>query len=105
MAPNVQGDKYKVTEPNLYVFNLIYPNGRVGSAEAKKIIGEHGLKFVPIIDEAANIKGMSVAVVLDYVTGKSQLYDTLRKGIVFRSLNVKQSFKAVSPEYLIKHNE
>lgn len=105
VASNVQGNKYKVTEPDLYVFNLIYPSGRVGSVEAKKIVGEYGLKFVPIIDESVNLKGMSVADVLRYATGKSQLYDTLREGIVFRSLDGKQSFKAVSPEFLIKHGE
>lgn len=105
IASNVQGNKYKVTEPDLYVFNLIYPSGRVGSVEAKKIVGEYGLQFVPIIDEVANIKGMTVPEVLDYATGKSQLYDTLREGIVFRSLDGKQSFKSVSPEFLIKHNE
>ena len=55
--------------------------------------------------EVPNAKGMSVEEVLDYATGKSQLYDTLREGIVFRSLDGKQSFKAVSPEFLIKHNE
>lgn len=105
VASNVQGNKYKVTEPDLYVFNLIYPSGRVGSVEAKKIVGEYGLKFVPIIDESVNLKGMSVADVLRYATGKSQLYDTLREGIVFRSLDGKQSFKAVSPDFLIKHGE
>lgn len=52
-----------------------------------------------------NLKGMSVAEVLEYATGKSQLHDTLREGIVFRSLDGKQSFKAVSPEFLMKHNE
>lgn len=105
VAANVQGNKYKVIEPDLYVFNLIYPSGRVGSVEAKKIVGEYGLKFVPIIDESVNLKGMSVADVLKYATGKSQLYDTLREGIVFRSLDGKQSFKAVSPDFLIKHGE
>lgn len=105
VAANVQGNKYKVTEPDLYVFNLIYPSGRVGSVEAKKTVGEYGLKFVPIIDESVNLKGMSVADVLKYATGKSQLYDTLREGIVFRSLDGKQSFKAVSPDFLIKHGE
>lgn len=38
VAPNVQGNKYKVTEPDLYVFNLIYPSGRIGSVEAKKLL-------------------------------------------------------------------
>ena len=105
VAPDVQGNKYKVTEPDLYVFNLIYPSGRVASIEAKKILNEYGLKFVPIIDESVSLKGKTVSEVLDYATGKSQLYDTLREGIVFRSSDGKQSFKAVSPEFLIKHNE
>lgn len=104
VAPNVQGNKYKVKSPDLYVFNLIYPDGRVPSIEAKHIIEEQGLKFVPIIEEKANIKGMSVQDVLDYATGKSLLSDGLREGIVFRSLDGKQSFKAVSPDFLIKYN-
>lgn len=105
VAPNVQGNKYKVKEPDLYVFNLIYPGGRLGSLEAKKLVAEHGLKFVPVIEESVSLKGMSVADVLEYATGKSQLYDTLREGIVFRSLDGNHSFKVVSPEFLIKHNE
>lgn len=105
VASNVQGNKYHVTEPDLYVFNLIYPSGRVGSVEAKKIVNDLGLKFVPILSEDAQIKGMTVSEVLEYATGKSQLYDTLREGIVFRSEDGKQSFKAVSPEFLLKNNE
>lgn len=105
VASNVQGNKYHVTEPDLYVFNVICPTGRLGSLEAKELVEKHGLKFVPIISESANIKGMSVSEVLDYATGKSKLYDTLREGIVFRSLDGKQSFKAVSPDFLIKNNE
>ncbi len=105
IASNVQGNKYHVAEPDLYVFNLIYPSGRVGSVEAKKIVNDLGLKFVPILSEDAQIKGMSVSEVLEYATGKSQLYNTLREGIVFRSEDGKQSFKAVSPEFLLKNNE
>ena len=73
--------------------------------EQKELVEKYGLKFVPIISESANIKGMTVSEVLDYATGKSALYDTLREGIVFRSFDGKQSFKAVSPEFLIKNNE
>lgn len=105
VATNVQGNKYGVSEADLYVFNLIYPNGRKSSVEAREIVGKHGLKFVPILDTAASIKGMSVAEVLQYATGKSRLADTLREGIVFRSQDGKQSFKAVSPDFLIKNNE
>lgn len=105
IAPAVQGNKYKVAEPDLYVFNLIYPDGRLGSLEAKKKVEEVGLKFVPVIDEAVKIKGMKMTEVLEYATGKSKWYDTLREGIVFRTLDGSQSFKAVSPEFLIKHGE
>ena len=43
--------------------------------------------------------------VLEYADGKSKLYDTLREGIVFRSENGTQSFKAVSPKFLMKYDE
>ena len=105
VAPKVQGNKYKVTEPDLYVFNLIYPTGRIGSLLAKESIESYGLKFVPIIDSTIVLKGMSVDDVLKYSTGKSQLYDTLREGIVFRSQKGTLSFKAVSPEFLLAHGE
>lgn len=104
VAPNVQGNKYKVNEPDLYVFNVITPNGRMGSIEAAELMETYGLQFVPIISKEIPIKGMSVDAILDYATGKSQLYDTLREGIVFRSTDGKNSFKAVSPDFLIKYN-
>lgn len=105
VAPNVQGNKYHVTEADLYVFNVIYPEGRLGSLEAKKLVEKHGLKFVPIVEEKVSIIGKTVEEVLNYATGKSALYDTLREGIVFRSEDGVRSFKAVSPDFLLKHGE
>lgn len=105
IAPNVQKNQYHVTEPDLYVFNVIYPTGRMNSLDAKDLMEKHGLKFVPIVDKTVSLKGMTVNEVLDYATGKSALYDTLREGIVFRSLDGNLSFKAVSPEFLIKNGE
>ena len=105
VAPNVQGNKYHVTEADFYVFNVIYPEKRLGSLEAKKLVEKYGLKFVPILEESVVLKGMSVTEVLDYATGKSMLYDTLREGIVFRTQDGTNSFKAVSPSFLIKHGE
>lgn len=104
IAPNVQGNKYKVAEPDLYVFNLIYPEGRIGSVEAKEICEKHGLKFVPII-AADYILPDTVNEVLEYAHGDSALGSTIREGIVFRSKDGKQSFKAVDPLFLLKYNE
>lgn len=104
VAPNVQGNKYKVKEPDLYVFNLITPSGRLGSLEAKRVCENGGLKFVPIVD-TNYILPDTVSEVLSYANGQSIVGDTLREGIVFRSLDGKNSFKAVDPLFLLKYDE
>lgn len=104
IGPKIQKNKYKVQECDLYVFNLLYPTGRVGSTLAKSICEQHGFKFVPILDEHVVLPD-TVDEVLAYATGKSQLADILREGIVFRTIDGKQSFKAVSPEYLLANDE
>ena len=104
VAPNVQGNKYKVKTPDLYVFNLIYPTGRLGSMVAKSIIENHGMKFVPIVSQGYVLPD-TVQEVLDYAHGQSALGDTLREGIVFRSKDGTHSFKAVDPLFLLKYNE
>ena len=104
IGPKIQGNKYHVSDFNLYVFNLIYSNGRVGSKEAKATVGQYGLMFVPIVDDGITLPH-TVDEVLQYAHGKSQLCDTLREGIVFRTLDGKKSFKAVDPLFLIQHDE
>ena len=104
VASNVQGNKYKVNEPDLYVFNLIYPDGRLGSLDAKRLCEAAGLKFVPII-ATHYVLPDTVNEVLDYAHGQSVVGDTLREGVVFRSQDGKQSFKAVDPLFLIKYDE
>lgn len=104
VAPGVQGNKYKVTEPDLYVFNLIYPDGRVDSISANTICESNGLKFVPIIDKSYILPD-TVDEVLKFAHGKSKIGDTLREGVVFRDLCGKQSFKAVDPLFLLKYDE
>jgi hypothetical protein len=104
VASNVQGNKYKVTQPDLYVFNVLTPEGRMDSESAAKWCAENGLKFVPIIDTNVILPD-TVQEVLDYAHGQSALGSTLREGIVFRSKDGKQSFKAVDPLFLIKYDE
>jgi hypothetical protein len=41
----------------------------------------------------------------DYATGESALYKTLREGLVFRNYENGASFKAVSPDFLVKNDE
>lgn len=104
IAPKVQGNKYKVSDADFYAFNLIYPTGRLGSIEAKEICSQNGIKFVPIV-ATDYILPDTVNEVLEYAHGKSQIGDTLREGLVFRSKDGKQSFKAVDPKFLLKYDE
>ena len=104
IAPKVQGNKYRVTEPDLYVFNLIYPSGRMDSLSAKDLCNRNGLNYVPIV-ATDYILPSTVNEVLDYAHGQSQLGDTLREGIVFRSKDGTHSFKAVDPLFLLKYDE
>lgn len=104
IGPKIQGNKYQVSDADLYVFNIISPHGRLGSLEGKRIAERYKLKFVPIIDEAVLLP-KTVDEVLTYAHGKSQLCDIFREGIVFRTLDGSQSFKAVDPLFLIQYGE
>jgi len=104
IAPKVQGNKYKVQEPDLYVFNVILPSGRLGSISGRDMVKAWGMKFVPILDV---IKPLPATVndMLAYAHGESALGNTIREGVVCRTTDGKQSFKAVDPLFLLKYNE
>ena len=105
VAPNVQGNKYKVKEPDLYVFNLIYPSGKVQCTTYEDTFREkYGLKLCPLVAQDYVLPD-TVNEMLDFATGKSALYDTLREGLVLRNYEKNISFKAVSPDFLIKNDE
>ena len=105
IGPKIQKNKYKRSEPDMYVFNLVYPtSGRLGSLDAREICVANSLKFVPIIDSAYVLPD-TVNEILEYAHGKSMIGDSPREGIVFRSKNGKTSFKAVDPLFLLNYDE
>lgn len=104
VSPKVQGNKYKVNEPDLYVFNLIVPNGKISCIFAENILKEYGLKWCPLLNDRFILPN-TINELLDYSTGNSQLYPILREGIVLRNYDKNISFKVVSPEFLIKNDE
>lgn len=104
IGPKIQGNPYKVGAFDLYCFNLIYPFGKVPGVEAEKEVGAYGLKWVPLVDAEYKLPD-TVDELLEYATGQSQLHDTLREGVVIRNYAKNISFKAVSPEYLLKHGK
>lgn len=104
IGPKIQGNKYRVDKPEFYVFNVITPDGRMNSVNARNFIGTRGQNFVPILDSNFILPD-TVGEMIAYSHGQSTLYDTLREGVVVRSKDGKKSFKAVDPEFLLKHGE
>jgi RNA ligase (TIGR02306 family) len=102
IGPKIQGNKYNVQEPFLYVFNLLNDWGRTPSLRAKGILECYGLDFVPIVAEKAKLPA-TVEEMLTLAHGESALAPILREGLVCRSVDGKNSFKAVDPEFLLKY--
>lgn len=101
IGPGIQKNPYKLTENDFYAFNLIIPNGRIPCTVAETIVKGYGIKWCPL---AGTISGpMTVDEILNYATAPSAINpDVLREGIVCRNYARRISFKAVSPEYLVR---
>lgn len=100
IGPGIQGNKYKAEVPRFYAFNLIDPTGRKNSVQAANLLGTKGIPFVPILDEHFKLP-KTVDEMVAYADGRSVIADTIREGVVVRSSDGKQSFKAVSNQYLL----
>jgi hypothetical protein len=101
----VQGNPLKLAEDDLYVFNFKDSAvGRWGSYEAQMLLEKYGMKWVPILGEVQMPDTMEE--LKELATGKSVVNpNVMREGLVYRSLDGSDSFKNVSREYLLKHNQ
>jgi len=99
----VQANPLKLAENDLYIFNVMDADqGRLSSYDGKAQVESWGMKFVPILGEVTIPETMEELKTL--ATGKSAVNpQVLREGLVYRSLDGKDSFKNVSREYLLKH--
>lgn len=97
----VQGNPLHIKGRDFAAFNLIFDGERLGSLDAKRILDEYGIPFVPIIDEAYIMPDDFEELKLQ-ADGKSVISPKYRReGFVYRSLDGKQSAKNVSRDYLI----
>ena len=103
IGPKIQGNPYKLDEVDLMVFNVVTPEGRLAPINTQSICILHGLKPVPLLTDNYTLPD-TVNEMLDYATGESVVTKgVMREGLVLRSFDGEISFKAVSPDYLIKH--
>lgn len=100
----IQKREYGLKEHDFVGFNLIFSNrGRLNSVEAKEILTEYGIPWVPIVDEHFVLPD-TVEELLAIATDKSVIDGGMREGLVFRSQDGARSFKAVSNEFLLKYH-
>ena len=78
--------------------------GKIDSLEAEEILCPHGLKWVPLVEANYRLPD-TIQEIEAYAHGDSQLYPTLREGIVFRNYEKGISFKCVDPLFLLKWKE
>ena len=100
----IQKREYSLKEHDFAGFNLIFSDrGRLNSVEAKEILAEYGIPWVPIVDEHFVLPD-TVEELLTIATDKSVIDGGMREGLVFRSVDGAKSFKAVSNEFLMKYH-
>ena len=104
----IQKRDYGLKEHRFMAFNLIYgyPDGRVirlNPIEMTEILTEYKVPCVPIINEHFIIPE-SCDILLKIAEGASKVDDGMREGLVFRSADGVNSFKAVSNPFLLKYH-
>lgn len=100
---SVQKRDYSMKDRDFAAFNLVIDKiGRFNTVEMTKILTELGIPCVPIISENYILPD-TIDELRDFVDSQGSAIDNkMKEGIVFRSLDGVQSFKCVSPSFLLK---
>jgi RNA ligase (TIGR02306 family) len=113
IGPNVQGNIYNLPHHIFHVFDVYINDRYLTPEERTDFIFDWFNDINYDIVQAAQFLGrinpdeMSVGEIVELANGKSEFYDGPREGLVFKSLMIDRfgrvpSFKAISPEYLLK---
>ena len=107
----VQKRDYGLKGRDFMAFNLIfgYADGRTercNPVEMTEILSCYGIPCVPIIIPNSHMEGLILPETCDellaFAEGTSEIDGGMREGLVFRSFDGEQSFKAVSNKFLLK---
>ena len=105
VGPAIQKNPYNLKDIDFFIFNIIDEEGRWDTEKMVEWCYRYGLTSVPVVDFNYKLPN-TVDGMLQYATDKSLINpNVLREGVVVRSKDGKKSFKAVSPEYLVKHGK
>ena len=105
----VQKRTYGLKGHDFRAFNLIYGFAtgkvdRLNSVIMRGMLEQRGIPCVPILDEDFVLPN-TIDEMVAYADGKSEIDGEIREGVVVRTDDGVNSFKAVSNEYLIWKGE
>lgn len=108
----VQGNKYGIKEPTMWVFNIIdhEKNYHYNLQEMMMFCNKYNLLHVFPLRMSVKLSelGSTVQELVEFSRGKSVLADIPREGVVVRCIeNGKKvlSFKVINPDFLLKYSE
>ena len=104
----VQKRTYGLKGHDFMAFNLIYgysdnDKRRIDSVAMTAILKEYGIPCVPILNTEYHLPA-TCDELLEYAEGFSQIDGQIREGIVLRTWDGVNSFKAVSNNFLLKYH-
>ena len=116
VGPGIQKNKLKLKELDFYAFNVMnIAAGKMVDFEQYKMVCELylGIKTCPILGELTIDENTTVQSLIALATRKSALCpEVWAEGLVFRPVVESYhrklgrfSFKAINPEFLLKHGE
>jgi RNA ligase (TIGR02306 family) len=110
VGPGVQGNKYNLSELDFYLFDIydIDKQEYYNPKERLCLSMELGINHTPIISHSINFKENNWTI--DYVLTNAEFKSYLNKqteaeGVVFKSVDGKNSFKAISNKFLLKNDD
>lgn len=110
VGPGVQGNKYNLSELQFYLFDVYNIDTQEYYTPEQRwmLVLQLGLKHTPILSHEINFKENEWT--LDYVLRNAEFKSYLNQqteaeGVVFKSIDGKNSFKAISNKFLLKNDE
>ena len=108
VGPGIQGNKYKLTDIDFYVFTVydIDKGEYLSSADRLELCEKLGLKHVPVLG-TMTLENQTVDSLLQLAESKSQLnVKTEREGLVFKGItDTRVHFKTISTRFLLKFED
>ena len=101
----IQGNKYHISNYELFAFNLIFPEHKCTTAEIKELLAPYGIRSVPIVEEGKTLPD-TIAELVEYSKGYSMVRNgQKREGVVMRNVKNNISFKVINPDFLLAEKD